>query len=167
VYDAPSKRERKMANDVAFADPMDFGMGIDSVTLRPRNPNAVAAPSLKTVRGSNDAQDVEFAFFNTETMENFENVFSFNSNMSATYGLFGGSASFEFGKSQKFHSFFAVDWNRNVDLASIGAHIVSLKSELLEARKHLPPNAWLGFNVAIAIFSDKASGGGGEYKTRY
>jgi len=84
---------------------MDFGMGIDSLTLKPRNPTAVTADALKEVRGSGATQTVEFSLLKAETMQDFESTFSFGSDASVTYGLFHGSASFDFAEKHKFHSF--------------------------------------------------------------
>ena len=91
--------------DIAFANPMDFGMGIDALTLRPRNTDAVLATTLKEVRGSGDTQTVEFALVNAQTMEDYESTFSFSADASVTYGMFSGSGAYQFAEKHKFHSY--------------------------------------------------------------
>jgi hypothetical protein len=69
--------------DVSYIKPMDYGMGIDSLTMRPRNPNAVTVPGLKEVQGSGDTQTAEFSLVNAESIEDFESAFSFSADASA------------------------------------------------------------------------------------
>lgn len=86
---------------VDFEDPMDFGMGVDSLQLKARG-TGVTGSEPTAVSGG---QTVQFALKKIETYEDFQSAFDFEADASASYGLFHASAKFKYAESHKFKSF--------------------------------------------------------------
>jgi hypothetical protein len=87
---------------------MAFGKGVDSLQLKVRGtgvtfsppPDSVSAGGAQTV-----PQTVQFFLRKIETYEDFQSAFDFGASASVTYGLFHGSAKFDYAEQHNFKSF--------------------------------------------------------------
>jgi hypothetical protein len=95
---ADSSKEKKIPN-VDFEDPMDFGMGDNSLQLLARG-TGVTGSAPDSVSGG---QAVQFSL--NEAYEDFQRAFDFSADASASYGLFHASAKFRYAENHKFKSF--------------------------------------------------------------
>ena len=88
---------------VDFDDPMAFGKGVDSLQLKVRG-TGVTFSAPDSVSGGG-GQTVQFFLRKIETYEDFQSAFDFEADASATYGLFHGSAKFNYAEQHNFKSF--------------------------------------------------------------
>jgi hypothetical protein len=86
---------------VEFQDPMAFGKGIQSLQLRPRG-DGVVGDAPPPASGS---QTVEFALRKIESYDDYQKALGFDADASASYGLFHGSAKFDWSEQHKYTSF--------------------------------------------------------------
>jgi hypothetical protein len=86
---------------VDFQDPMAFGMGLQSLQLKARG-DAVIGDEPTPASG---AQTVQFALLKIETYDDYQRAFGFDADASASYGLFHGSAKFNFAEQHSYTSF--------------------------------------------------------------
>jgi len=86
---------------VDFEDPMAFGMGLQSLQLKARGVGVIGdAPSPASI-----AQTVQFALLKIDTYDDYQKAFGFDADASASYGLFHGSAKFNFAEKHSYTSF--------------------------------------------------------------
>lgn len=88
---------------VDFEDPMDFGTGVDRLQLLVRG-TGVTGSTITEVSGGG-GQTVQIALRKIETYEDYQSAFDFDADASASYGLFHGSAKFNYAEKHKFKSF--------------------------------------------------------------
>jgi hypothetical protein len=89
--------------EVDYSPPMDFGMGVDVLRMEPRGTGVVGSAPAEV--GGGGGQQVEFRIMKVDTIEKYQEAFTVNVQASVNYGLFHGSASFDFAQSQKFSRF--------------------------------------------------------------
>jgi len=70
--------------DVPFRDPMDYGMGISSLTLEPCRAAAVVGDGLGSVAGTGTSQVVTFSLQHTTTFADFQSFFTASENASGS-----------------------------------------------------------------------------------
>lgn len=88
---------------VEFKDGMDFGVGIDTLQLKVRGHGVTESnPKPLSIGGG---QTIKFSLLKVDSFEDYQSAFDFEAEAAATYGLFHGSAKFNFAESHRFHSF--------------------------------------------------------------
>lgn len=88
---------------VDYNVPMDFGKGIDTVTMEPKG-YAVEGGAPEPVVGAGGWS----ALFNLRKVvseEQYKSAFSLNVEASASWGVFGGSAKFDYAESQSYNRY--------------------------------------------------------------
>jgi len=101
----------KPGSEVPFLDGMDFGKGVETLELTPRGIGVADANGAQPAAVSGGGGDtIVFRLQRIESVEDLYSAMNLNTSVSASFGLFGGDATFDFAESQKFHSFsqFAV-----------------------------------------------------------
>jgi hypothetical protein len=90
---------------VEFLDGMDFSFGFDTLNLKPRGVAIkVDDPIPKPVTGGG-GQIVNFSLQRVTSMEDFQSSLDIGVKVLGSYGLFSGSAKFNYSESQKTKSF--------------------------------------------------------------
>ncbi len=86
--------------DIDFSRLLDYGIGVNSLTLEPRGEalDFDEPSSIANVSG----QIIEFKLHTIQSREDFENAFSINAQVKASYGLFGASAKFSYSESLQY-----------------------------------------------------------------
>lgn len=92
-----------MFADIDFKDGMDFGIGIDDMTLNPRG-NAVVAAELVTA-DLGEPQIIQTDLTTLDTYDEYQHSFDFTEQVSVSYGLFGGSEKFSFAENHRYNSY--------------------------------------------------------------
>jgi hypothetical protein len=88
---------------VEFQEPMNFGLGVETLELKARG-TSVTGSAPVTVQGG-DSQTVQFSLLKVDSYEDYQSAFNFDADASVIYGLFHASAKFKFAESHKYHSY--------------------------------------------------------------
>src|SRR5882672_7618596 len=88
---------------VDFEDPMNYGVGAESLRIKVRG-NGVTGGTPQSVPGGG-GQTVQFSLLKVDSYEDYQSAFNLDAEASAIYGLFHASAKFSFAESHKFHSY--------------------------------------------------------------
>ena len=94
-----------MARDLDFLHGMNFGKGFDTLHINLRGDAVQSKTGSAPISVGGPAQSVAFSLLHTESFEDYQSSLTLNADAAAMFGLFGGSASFNFGQQRKFHSF--------------------------------------------------------------
>jgi hypothetical protein len=86
--------------DLDFNRLLDYGTGVNSLTLGPRGEalDFDEPSSIADVSG----QIIQFKLHTIQSRQDFENAFSIDAKIKASYGLFGASAKFSYSESLQY-----------------------------------------------------------------
>jgi hypothetical protein len=90
---------------VQFVDGMDYGIGFDTLKTRVRGFGLLVDSPTPTAIAGDSGQIVSFSLQRITTLEEYQQALDISVNVSASFGLVGGSAQFDFSQSHSFNSY--------------------------------------------------------------